>query len=159
MRNLRIYLDTSVISFVFADDAPHYQQATLAFFSNARSVHELFVSDVVLGELRRTPDPEQRACLLSVISRYEIEILPNDELDQIRSLALVYVGKGIIPQQKVEDALHVAYATVNGMDVLLSWNFQHLANVSKEARLLAANLEEGYRYPLRLVSPLEVLNE
>ena len=45
------------------------------------------------------------------------------------------------------------------MDVLLSWNFRHLANLNKEARFLAVNVEEGYRHPLRLVSPLEVLDE
>jgi alanine racemase len=45
------------------------------------------------------------------------------------------------------------------MDILLSWNFKHLANVSREARVVAVNKAEGYRHPLRMVSPLEVEDE
>ena len=32
MKKLRIYLDTSVISFLFADDAPAYRGITREFF-------------------------------------------------------------------------------------------------------------------------------
>jgi hypothetical protein len=42
---------------------------------------------------------------------------------------------------------------------LLSWNFRHLANINREAKILIANSERGYRYPLRILSPLEVSNE
>jgi hypothetical protein len=52
----------------------------------------------------------------------------------------------VIPPSKPNDSLHVAYATVHELDFLLSWNFQHLANVRREARILAINLKEGYRY-------------
>ena len=55
--------------------------------------------------------------------------------------------------------MHVAYATVCKMDILLSWNFKHLANVNKEARILAVNDGEGYNHSLRLLSPLEVQDE
>jgi len=55
--------------------------------------------------------------------------------------------------------LHVAYATVFGIDVVLSWNFKHLANLRKEARFTAVNHEEGYWHSPRIVSPLEVEDE
>ena len=42
---------------------------------------------------------------------------------------------------------------------MLSWNFKHLANVRREAMIVAVNQQEGYRYPLRLLSPLEVEDE
>lgn len=71
----------------------------------------------------------------------------------------VYVVQKIIPAGKFEDALHVAYATVHQMDILLSWNFKHLANVRREALIAAVNQQTGYRYPLRLLSPLEVEDE
>jgi len=45
------------------------------------------------------------------------------------------------------------------MDVLLSWNFKHLANVNREEKIHMVNMEAGYRYPLRLLSPLEVVYE
>ena len=45
------------------------------------------------------------------------------------------------------------------MDVLLSWNYKHLANINRELRILAANLEEGYTHPFRMVTPMEVMDE
>ena len=42
------------------------------------------------------------------------------------------------------------------MDILLSWNFKHLANVNKEQKILIVNKTHGYNYPFRLANPLEV---
>ena len=64
-----------------------------------------------------------------------------------------------IPAAQREDALHVAYATVHGLDILLSWNFKHLANVRREALIAAINQREGHGHTLRLLSPLEVEGE
>jgi hypothetical protein len=57
----------------------------------------------------------------------------------------------------VADFLHIAYSTVFEMDVLLSWNFHHLANINKEQRILNKTL--GYNYPFRMANPLEVYFE
>ena len=159
MKKLRVYLDTSVINFVFADDAPEFQRATVAFFEHHAQLCEMYVSDVVILEIDRTADPGHRRRLLSIITDHDINLLPNDEIEEIRQLACCYIEKKVIPEAKMEDALHVAYATVHEMDVLLSWNFKHLANVNKESKVAAVNMEEGYRYPLRLTSPLEVQYE
>jgi hypothetical protein len=72
-------------------------------------------------------------------------------------LAESYVRERIIPRAKLEDAMHIATATVFEMDILLSWNYKHLANVGKEARIEAANLLAGYTKRLRMVTPMEVL--
>lgn len=55
------------------------------------------------------------------------------------------------------DALHVAIATVNQMDVLLSWNYQHLANVNREKRIIAENMNNNYWHNLRIITPLELI--
>ncbi len=94
-----------------------------------------------------------------MIADYGIKLLPDDNIDEIQQLAQRYLKKGIIPKANMEDAFDVAYATIYEMDVLLSWNFRHLANVNKEMKIQALNIEEGYRYPLRLLSPLEVMDE
>ena len=159
MRKLRIYLDTSVINFVFADDAPDFQRATIEFFEQCGDLYDLYISDVVLEEINQDPNPSHREQLLTVIAQYRVNRLPDDEDDQARNLAALYIEKGVVPPAKLEDAFHVAYATIHEMDILLSWNFRHLANVAKEAKILAINMEEGYWHPLRLVSPLEVLHE
>lgn len=78
---------------------------------------------------------------------------------EIERLADLYLARGVIPVRKREDALHVAYATVHRLDILLSWNFKHLANVRREALIAGINQQEGYVYTLRLLSPLEVEDE
>jgi len=134
-------------------------QSDERFFAVYADRYDLFVSQIVLLEINRTPDPVYRNKLRKVINDHAIEVLPDIDADRIKKLADIYVKQGVIPATKMEDALHVAYATVCKMDILLSWNFKHLVNVNKEARILAVNAEEGYHHPLRLLSPLEVEDE
>ena len=78
--------------------------------------------------------------------------------DALLTLAEAYVREGAIPLKKYDDALHVAISTVRGMDVLVSWNFEHLANVNKERRISAVNEANGYFRLLRITTPLEVMS-
>jgi hypothetical protein len=66
------------------------------------------------------------------------------------------MGKGIVTEKKENDALHVAIATVNELDVLVTWNYRHLANVRKAELFYGANLEKGYIKQIGLVTPMEV---
>jgi hypothetical protein len=43
------------------------------------------------------------------------------------------------------------------MDILLSWNFKHLANINKEQKILVVNRSYGFQYPFRMANPLEVI--
>jgi len=45
------------------------------------------------------------------------------------------------------------------MDILLSWNFKHLANIKKQMGVKLVNERNGYLYPLLLTTPMEVLYE
>lgn len=159
MNTLRIYLDTSVVNFVFAEDAPDFRAATLRFFERHARDFDLCISDIVLLEIQKDPDSAHREALYRVLDDHNVVVLPSDRREEIERLAAFYIEQGVIPRKKVEDAQHVAYATLFEADILLSWNFKHLANINREARILAANREAGYPRPLRLVSPLEVLDE
>lgn len=161
MRKLRIYLDTSVINFLFADDAPEKRDATIVFFARyvATQRYEVAISPVVLGEIGRTPDPEQKKRLLDKTREYPLAMVSMEPDDEIVALADAYIEQGAIPERKYDDALHVALCTVNEIDVLLSWNYAHLANVNKERRILAVNHAMGYFYPLRITTPLEVMED
>lgn len=158
-KKLKIYLDTSVINFLFADDAPEFKKLTIEFFDDyvKSAVYEVFISDVVIREIEKTPDPIKKKRLLQVISDYHLKIISiNTEAVE---LAEEYIKKQIIPIKKVEDAQHIAISTVNQMDILLSWNFKHLANFNKQVLIRNANEVEGYFYPLTLTNPMEVLYE
>ena len=159
MTKLRIYLDTSVINFLFADDAPEKRDVTLEFFEEyvTRRVHDCFMSSVVVDELERTKDTATREKLLKAVRDYPLAMLAIEPREEIVSLADSYREKGAIPAAKIEDSMHVALATVYQMDALISWNFQHLANLTKERRIAAVNEALGYIYPLRVTTPLEVM--
>ncbi|NUM56389.1 MAG: hypothetical protein HUU46_22355 [Candidatus Hydrogenedentes bacterium] len=162
MKSLRIYLDTSILNFLFAEDVPHYCTATREFFDGyvSRRVHTAHVSSVVLEEIAATPNVFRRDALVRAIVEYGVDVLHTaDSQDEIARLAQVYLTKKVLPKGEVRDALHIAVATVFGMDVLLSWNFRHLANVNRETKVNATNLAEGYNKPLRICTPLEVLSD
>ena len=88
-----------------------------------------------------------------------VALIPPPRRREVEALAELYLSRDAMPPAKINDAIHVAFATVHEMDILLSWNFKHLANVNKEARVSALNAEAGYRRGLRLTSPLEVEDE
>ncbi len=159
MKKLRVYLDTSVINFLFAEDAPEKQSATWAFFDRAkRQGVPLSISQVVIDEILRTPDERTRKKLLDVVSERNLYLLPLDPAEEIGRLSRAYLDAGALPTGEVDDALHVAVCTVHMVDVLASWNFKHLANVNRERRIMAVNEGCGYVYPLRIVSPEGVLD-
>lgn len=160
MKKQTIYLDTSVINFLFADDAPEKRDITQEFFDNYIKAgrYDVMISPVVVDEIQRTGDSRKRKELLGVIEEYRLAILDiEDESDEIRRLAELYLDQGVIPARKINDAMHTAIATVYEVDVLLSWNYRHLANVQKEARIHAANLQAGYIKQLKMTTPLEVV--
>lgn len=155
MRRLRLYLDTTVWNFAFADDAPDHRAETLEFFAKVRlGLFEVYTSDVVLKELLDAPQPrrEQVMALSDVMGPRLLESSP-----EIERLASIYVAKGVMPQRSMADSLHIAHATVHEMDYLLSWNFRHLANPNRRWKVAALNAEEGYRFPMTIATPLEVL--
>ena len=156
MKKLKIYLDTSVINFLFADDTPDFKKITEDFFKEYFGRYDIFVSDIVLLEINKTVDQEQKSRLLSVIDDYPFKILEIANHEAIGYLSELYIKEGVIPQKKKEDALHIAVATVYEMDILLSWNFKHLANIKKQININAINEKEGYLKKLSLLSPLEV---
>lgn len=81
------------------------------------------------------------------------ELLTNDEVER---LAEVLLMKGALPEQARYDALHIAVATVHGMDYLWTWNCKHIANAEKLSHIEALCREEGYEPP-RVCTPIELL--
>lgn len=158
MRKIKIYLDTSVISFLYADDVPELKKITEEFFVHVKEGKrfDVYISDVVINEINKTNERYKKERLLSVIESYDITKCSNDRDVEISTLAELYLNKGAIPKSKIEDALHIAYAVIFEMDILLSWNFRHLANIKREREVQIVNMENGYNYPLRILTPMEV---
>jgi hypothetical protein len=74
-------------------------------------------------------------------------------------LADLYVAAGIIPAKKLMDALHVACSVLHKMDYLVSWNYKHLANISREKKIISVNFANNYIHPIRIITPLELIDD
>lgn len=159
MRKLKLYLDTSVLNFLFADDVPEFKKITEEFFENyvRKGKYTVYISDVVIREIEKTKDESKKIKLLEVVRKYSLQILKLDRDSD--TLAHAYVREKIIPIRKIEDAQHIAISTCNQIDILISWNFKHLANIQKQIAVKVVNEKEDYFYPLVLTNPMEVIYE
>ena len=154
MTKPRLYLETSVWNFIFADDAPEKKQITLAFFDKVREgEYEIFISDTVIQEIERADEDKQRI-LFESIEQYKPKVLEIN--NDVGRMAREYISEGILPQTKLDDATHAAVATVHGLDALISWNLRHLANYKKMEQINKVNMENGYTKRLDLITPMEV---
>ena len=161
MRKLQIYLDTSIISFLYADDSPEKREITKEFFEKYLTEYDVYISRFVILELQNTTNVKLRNKLLSVVKKYNLNILEieKEKQDMVYDFARFYIEEGIIPENKLDDAIHIAISTIFDMDILLSWNFRHLANIKKQIEINRVNLDHGYRKELFIVNPMEVIYE
>lgn len=161
MHKLSVYLDTSIINFVHADDEPELRRITREFFDAHSRKYDLAISDVVLFEINKTTNPERRKLLLACLRDLGLPVVDTTEEEEaeIFSLAETYIAETVIPPSKREDAIHLGLCTVLDFDVLLSWNFRHLANLRKQTQVNALNARLGYFRNLRLLNPMELMDE
>ena len=76
--------------------------------------------------------------------------------DESRTLAEKVIAGGAIPEEYPEDALHMAVAAANGIEVLITWNFAHLNNPYTRMMVRQIIENEGYACP-EICSPEELL--
>jgi predicted nucleic acid-binding protein len=134
----RIYLDTSVIGGYLDDE---FQEWTRRLFDEFKTGKKIAViSDVTLDEIENAR--QEVRDLLNFIPEESKEYVLNDK--EAEGLADAYLKEGAITKSYYEDALHIAIATVNKVDVLVSWNFKHIVNLYRIKKYNAVNLKEGY---------------
>ena len=154
MRVPRIYLESTVFNFYFADDAPDKRRDTLKLFEEILEGKYLpYASEYVIQELRRDAEPK-RSKMAELFKQYSVTILPTSA--EAERLADVYVAEGIIPQKYSTDAVHIAMATVNDIEHIVSYNFQHIVKMKTIVMTEIVNLREGYRR-IGIFSPTEVI--
>jgi len=154
MRKLRLYLDTSVLNFYYADSSPKEKDATLELFREIKlGNYTAFISSAVLKEISQASETKQKA-LISLVEKYDLMPLEIDE--EIENLANLYVKNKIIPQKYKEDAVHIAVAVINDLDVIVSWNFEHIVKLKTKLSVNGINKMEGYK-EIEIYSPMEVI--
>lgn len=139
------YLDTSVIGGYFD---PEFMADTRALWRLMEAGRFRFVtSQVVIDEIAGAP-PQVRELMRA-------NFIPEDVLArsaEAEELAQAYLAKKVVPSEFSDDAQHVAVCSVARPDYLVSWNFQHLANLRRESGFKAVNILQGYP-PVRTVAP------
>ncbi|MBW8050775.1 MAG: type II toxin-antitoxin system VapC family toxin [Cytophagales bacterium] len=146
----RIYIDTSVIGGCFDIEFKEWSNKLFDDFRDGKK--NAVISDITLDELSFSR-PEVRNHLDTIPNDYKEYVL-NDE--QTEELADKYIKEKVVTQKSHEDALHIAIATVNKVDVLVSWNFKHIVNLDRIRKYNAVNLMNGYPM-LEIRNPREIL--
>ncbi len=138
----KIYLDTSVPSAYFDTSKPIRQLITQKWFENDSAEYELLTSIVTITEINQITNEEKRNNIKSIILNHKVKILQLT--DQALRLAEEYIQKGAIPASEKEDAWHVAVATVNRIESLVSWNFKHIVSINPIRKVHEINQKNGY---------------
>lgn len=158
MKKLDIYLDTSIWNYIYADDTPEKKEVTLQFFKKVKAGnYNIYIGPTVTEEIERTKDKNKLKLLLDAVRRYSPILF--ELTSEISNLAEKYIKEGVMPSDKKEDAYHIAYAVYYKVDVLLSWNYKHLANIGTKHGITSINIKEGYYKELELITPYEVISD
>ena len=156
MKKLRIYLDTSVISHLDAPDVPDKMADTLRLWEDIKAgKYDVVISNITAAEIDQTSE-EKRTYMKSMLASINSTFVElNREAERIAGL---YSEFGGLPPKCKNDALHIAIATVQGCNIVLSWNFGHIVNLRAMAAVEAVNIKEGYAN-IRLLSPTMILTD
>jgi predicted nucleic acid-binding protein len=156
MRKCKLYLDTSVISYLYQPDRGENFNFTWMFWDSLKSYkYDLFVSDAVLEEISKCSE-EKANSLTSILLEKYIVVLPIDE--ETIELANLIIENGILPKKSFFDAKHIAAALIENCDYLVSWNMKHLANIETNNQIRKLTISEHYP-ELQIVPPIMLLKE
>lgn len=146
----RIYTDTSVIGGCLDDE---FRTPSNQLFERFQAgLDTLVLSELTLAELVNAPPK-----VLEVLEAVPAENIEQvDFSPQVRELAREYIAAKVIGPSHLEDAQHIALATVNRVDALVSWNFKHIVNLDRVRGYNSVNFRSGYIL-LEIRTPQEVL--
>ena len=144
---LSLYLETSVIGAYLDNGDPVRRDLTIRWFEHELPEYQVYTSLLVQRELERVEEPHRTGYLRILKPLQQLELT-----DEVAILADGYISRGIFHRKFMADAIHVAMASFHKVDYLVTWNFGHLANVRKQARVRLFNTAAGFFSPV-IVTP------
>ncbi len=147
---MKLYLDTSIFGGYFE---PEFQVWTKKLVEEIiKGNYIAVINDLTLFELENAP--------LHVRDLADKIIKTNAEFVTVDSactdLAKIYIKEKIVTSKYQSDALHIATATINRIDVVISWNFKHIVNLNRIRLYNSVNLKYGYSI-IDIRSPREIV--
>jgi len=145
-----VYIDTSVIGGCFDQEFEEWSNRLFDDFRNGKKI--AVISDITIDELSDAPKHVQDN--FTTIPDDSLEILTSNT--ESRELANKYITEKAVSSKFYEDALHIAIATTNQVNVLASWNFKHIVNLDRIRMYNSVNLKNGFSI-LEIRTPREIL--
>lgn len=143
MRKLKVYLDTSVVSYLNQEDAPERMRDTLQLWELFRQgQYEVYISDIVIQEIDNCKK-DKLQILRDYLRQIEYDIIETD--NRTIELAEKFIDFGILKQKSFDDCQHIAAAILAGCDIIVSWNFKHIVNVKTIRGVKVITTLEGYK--------------
>jgi len=153
-----IYLETTVVSYYTSKPSRDvivlaHQQITRDWWDRALKKYDVFISQIVVEEAG-SGDPEAAGKRLKILKEFtHLELNP-----MVEKMAQVYKDKLRIPPKALRDAVHLAVASVHGVDYLVTWNCAHIANGEVIKKLMRINEAFGIKTPV-ICTPEELMPE
>lgn len=147
---MKFYLDTSVIGGYFDDE---FSEWTVPFIKQVCEGKAIAViSDLTISEIQSAP-----SIVKGLISEIPDQYLEIPKLTtEHEKLAEFYIKEGALTNKFETDALHIAMATIEKVDSLISWNFKHMVNFFRIRKYNSINLKYGYSL-IDIRTPKEVI--
>ena len=145
-----------MFNFYVDEDRGFAHADTVKLFKEiAAGKYEAYTSAYVLDELEQAP-MEKRDKMMRLLTEYNVSVLTYNE--EASSLANVYVEEGVIPLKFRTDGIHIAIASVNDLDMVVSMNFQHIVKRKTKIATGSINALKGYR-AVEIYNPMEVVED
>ena len=153
-----VYIETSIIGYLTVRASNNLilmanRQITMDWWEKCRSQFTLYISQVVLDEVAEG-DAEIATKRLEILQDFPLLGLSLT----VENLAKQFLNLSNLPPKAANDALHIALATVYGLDYLLTWNCKHIANAQIQKKLGQISREFGYPLPT-ICTPLELTGD
>ena len=141
-KRLKIYIDTSVISYLDQSDSPEKMADTLKFweFLKMGSV-DVHISTVTIEELSRNIEPKL-GTLKNFFEQIRYSIIQAD--DVVNYVANKIIECGILTEKNFDDCVHIASSMVYECDCIVSWNFKHIVNIKMMNGVKLVAAQTGY---------------
>lgn len=144
----KIYIDTSVFGGYFDEE---FAEHTVPLFERLKNDEFILLFSTVTQE-ELTNAPEKVRVLVKSIKTDNTEFL--ETTNEAVELATEYITEKVVGQTSFADCLHIAIATINKADFLISWNFKHIVNIQRIRGYNSINIKNGYKN-LEIRSPRE----
>jgi len=152
-----VYIETTIPSFYFetrkSATVVSWREATRRWWDSYRARYELVTSRLVLDELSLAPPAKAQSTMALLADVPLIGALPG-----LEDVIEFYFKHQLMPRGAEGDAGHLALASLHGVDFLLTWNCQHLANANKVQHISIVNARLGLKTPI-LTTPQNLIPE